>query len=292
MSTTPNRRKRITVVLAIVAVVVLAASAIFGRFGFTSVCSQCGAIRDTTEWQIPLTSVTIFSHSSEHASPVSTVLTSSGIIATHQHQWLFCQGSPMRTLTFLCLLSLLITGCVSSRSREDSFVSLHGRVEQTLAGWCDCGPVNRNEVVGGRFFEVAPLHSRCRILVSERKFFTQKEWEKQYAYATNQANDFMTMTNRTHTQAAQQVTGLMSLFSLPSWSYESIGVDVALQEPEMSYPGMEKESAEAQKYFDDIVRLLKPYHRANKSLQATRDGVSSSAIVEDVIRPACLSSGR
>jgi hypothetical protein len=30
----------------------------------------------------------------------------------------------------------------------------------------------------------------------------------------------------------------------------------------------------------------------NKSLQATRDGRSSSAIAENVIRPACLSSGR
>ncbi len=30
----------------------------------------------------------------------------------------------------------------------------------------------------------------------------------------------------------------------------------------------------------------------NKSLQPTRDGVSSSAIAENVIRPACLSSGR
>jgi hypothetical protein len=30
----------------------------------------------------------------------------------------------------------------------------------------------------------------------------------------------------------------------------------------------------------------------NKSLQATRDGRSSSAIAEDVINPACLSSGR
>jgi hypothetical protein len=29
--------------------------------------------------------------------------------------------------------------------------------------------------------------------------------------------------------------------------------------------------------------------RANKSLQATRDGRSSSAVAEDVIRPACLS---
>jgi hypothetical protein len=92
MSTTPNRRKKIAVAFTLVALVMFAASALFGRFGFTSVCSQCGAIRDTTDWQIPLTSVTVFSHSSERGSPVSTVLTSSGIIATHQHQWLFCQG--------------------------------------------------------------------------------------------------------------------------------------------------------------------------------------------------------
>jgi hypothetical protein len=32
--------------------------------------------------------------------------------------------------------------------------------------------------------------------------------------------------------------------------------------------------------------------RRTKSLQATRDGGSSSAIAEDVISPACLSSGR
>jgi hypothetical protein len=31
---------------------------------------------------------------------------------------------------------------------------------------------------------------------------------------------------------------------------------------------------------------------SNKSLQATRDGRFSSAIAEDVINPACLSSGR
>jgi hypothetical protein len=31
---------------------------------------------------------------------------------------------------------------------------------------------------------------------------------------------------------------------------------------------------------------------SNKSLQATRDGVSSSAIAEVVISPACLSFGR
>jgi len=93
MSTTPRSRKKIWVACAILAVVGLAASTLFGRFGFSSVCSRCGAIQDTTEWQIPLTSVTVFKLSSEHASPVSTVLVSSGIVAAHQHKWLFCQGA-------------------------------------------------------------------------------------------------------------------------------------------------------------------------------------------------------
>jgi hypothetical protein len=93
LDTTPNRRKKIAVAFALVALMVVAAAAFFGRFGFASVCSQCGATRETTDWQIPLTSVAVFSHSSEHATSVSTVLTSSGIVASHQHQWLFCQGS-------------------------------------------------------------------------------------------------------------------------------------------------------------------------------------------------------
>jgi hypothetical protein len=92
MSTTPNSRKRIAIACAIVAVVGLTVSALFGRFGFVSVCGRCGAIRDTTEWQIPLTSLTVFRLSSEHASSVSEVLTRTGIVAAHEHKWLFCQG--------------------------------------------------------------------------------------------------------------------------------------------------------------------------------------------------------
>jgi hypothetical protein len=87
-----KRKKRFLIVGASVLLIALVASALFGRFGFTSVCSRCGEIRDTTEWQIPLTSVTVFSPSSEHTSPVSTALTTSGIVAAHEHQWLFCQG--------------------------------------------------------------------------------------------------------------------------------------------------------------------------------------------------------
>ena len=41
-----------------------------------------------------------------------------------------------------------------------------------------------------------------------------------------------------------------------------------------------------------FIRLHERAMWPNKSLQATRDGVSSSAFAEDVISPACLSSGR
>ena len=47
--------------------------------------------------------------------------------------------------------------------------------------------------------------------------------------------------------------------------------------------------------FDEVSRRIewsKNEFSHSLSLQATRDGVSSSAFAEDVISPACLSSGR
>ena len=38
--------------------------------------------------------------------------------------------------------------------------------------------------------------------------------------------------------------------------------------------------------------MLEHYEEGRRSLQATRDGGASSAIAEDVIGPACPSSGR
>jgi len=169
----------------------------------------------------------------------------------------------MKTLAFLCLLSLLFTGCASSRSREDGFALLHSRVERILAGRCDLGPVTRDKITG-RFFEVVPRHSGCRILVFEREFFTQKEWERQYAFVTNQMTRFLIRTNQTKAEAARELAAVEQMRRLPEWSYDGIGVDVDLQTPEVVYPGMEKDQAEARKFFDEIVSLLKPY-RANRS---------------------------
>ena len=75
------------------ALVVLAAYIAFcGAFGYSSVCTRCGAVRLTTEWQIPRTSIPVFSRSSIQQTPVSLCLTTNHIVASHSHQWVFVQG--------------------------------------------------------------------------------------------------------------------------------------------------------------------------------------------------------
>jgi hypothetical protein len=92
MTANPTRRKRRTALVVGFAVLILAGSALFGAFGFSSVCTRCGSIRNTTEWQIPLTRVTLFRTSSEHETPVSAELLRSGAVSRHEHQWLFSSG--------------------------------------------------------------------------------------------------------------------------------------------------------------------------------------------------------
>lgn len=66
--------------------------AFFGAFGYSSVCSRCGAVRQTTEWQIPRTSIPILSRSSVRQTPVSLSMTTNRIAPPHGHQWVFAQG--------------------------------------------------------------------------------------------------------------------------------------------------------------------------------------------------------
>jgi hypothetical protein len=62
------------------------------RFSYDSVCSQCGAIQNTTEWQLPFSRHTIFKHSTIESTPLSRYLTTAGIISEQPHQWLFGHG--------------------------------------------------------------------------------------------------------------------------------------------------------------------------------------------------------
>ena len=65
---------------------------VHGVFTFSSVCSRCGGVRRTTEWQIPHTEITLFTYSSEATTPLSQVLMTNNIVPTHNHNWLFAHG--------------------------------------------------------------------------------------------------------------------------------------------------------------------------------------------------------
>lgn len=76
------------------ALIVLAITFVFWpfRFSYDSVCSQCGAIMQTTEWQLPYRHYTFFTCSSIRQTSLSSYLTSSHIVGTHSHHWLFAHG--------------------------------------------------------------------------------------------------------------------------------------------------------------------------------------------------------
>ena len=181
----------------------------------------------------------------------------------------------------ICAMSLFITGCALVQTHQDSFVSLHSLVKQTLADSCDCGPIITNEVLGGCYFEVSPMPRGLRISVSEHPFLTQKEWDRRYTSGTNLMAQFMEMAQTNHpvdtnhpidVKTAHRILGVTNLFGLadlPDWSYRNIGVDVSVQEVEVVYPGLDQDDAVAQKRYKEIVRLLKPYHRANTALEPT-----------------------
>ena len=184
----------------------------------------------------------------------------------------------MRTLVALCGLVLVMAGCASVRTREDSFTSLQSLVKRTLASSSDCGAIVTNEIVGGRYFEVKPQPRGLRITVSERQFFSQKEWERRYASGTNLMSQLMEMAMTNHLTDANHpidaktaellsgVTNLFGLSDLPGWSYQNTGVDVRMEEVDEVYPGLQEDDEEAQKRYKEIVKLLERYHRAKKAL--------------------------
>ena len=174
----------------------------------------------------------------------------------------------------ICAFPFVI-GCALVQTHQDGFVALHGLVKQTLADSGDCGLIATNEIVGGRYFEVSPRPRGLRITVAERPFLAQKEWDRRYASGTNLMSQFLDVARTNHpvdtnhsidAKTARRFVGVTNLFGmldLPEWSYQSTGVDVRVQEIDEVYPCLQEDDAEAQKRYKEIVKLLKPYHRAN-----------------------------
>jgi hypothetical protein len=79
-------------------VLVAAALALYGAFGSISVCGTCGAVQDSTEWQIPFRSVTYWHSTSITQTPLSAVVAKRQLAACPSHNWLFIHGGGNGTL--------------------------------------------------------------------------------------------------------------------------------------------------------------------------------------------------
>jgi hypothetical protein len=71
----------------------LPALAWYGAFSYRSVCTSCGEEQFATDWQIPLTRMTLWRSRSERDTPLSRVVSRYGLAKPGAHAWRFAQGS-------------------------------------------------------------------------------------------------------------------------------------------------------------------------------------------------------
>jgi hypothetical protein len=76
---------------------------------------------------------------------------------------------------------------------------------------------------------------------------------------------------------------LFGLSDLPDWSYQSIGVDVIVQEVDEVYPDLQEDNAVAQKRYEQIVRLLKRYRGANGQDSIQRSAPRTNSMTEELV---------
>jgi len=89
---TDMQRRTAIGLFAVVATLASFPTLIPSPFDCSSVCDRCGALRNTTDWQIPMAEFTLFSHSTESESRLSRALLTNRIVQPHEHRWLFAHG--------------------------------------------------------------------------------------------------------------------------------------------------------------------------------------------------------
>jgi hypothetical protein len=168
----------------------------------------------------------------------------------------------MKPLFPLCLLALILTGCLH-RARNESFESLHARVAASFSSVCDCGPITKSDLVKsndlfiGPYFEVCPKDSAIKIIVCERPFYTQTEWRQKFDKGAKQFDDFAALAKSGGVPQFSPVTKDWVL--LPDWSYKSTGVDVQML-PDITSQGVaEKDKEQAYNVYRQILSLLTKY---------------------------------
>lgn len=173
--------------------------------------------------------------------------------------------NPMKRFLLLCMMASLLAGCAITRRHRDNFASLREEVARRLAADCDCGPVKRVE--GQRSFELLPHNPiHHRILVFEREFLTQKEWNERQI-EQRKTVDYITKNIDTATREEVITAASTITKPLPGFWHGNIAIDVFVDMPEYSYPESEKEGREADKITTKIEALLHPYKTAEQSRQ-------------------------
>lgn len=66
---------------------------LFASFHSSSVCTRCGMIRRTSEWQIPFTRITWLKTFWTRSTPVNAALTGMHLVPPHEHHWSFIYGA-------------------------------------------------------------------------------------------------------------------------------------------------------------------------------------------------------
>jgi hypothetical protein len=88
--TAKQRRTAIGLIVVLASLVTL--TVVSGPFDYSSVCDRCGALRRTSDWELPFTEFTVFTQSTESESLLSRVLLTNSIVPPHSHHWLFIHG--------------------------------------------------------------------------------------------------------------------------------------------------------------------------------------------------------
>ena len=88
-----KRHAKRSIYAAAACLLLLPVLAWYGAFSYCSICTSWGEEQFATDWQIPLTRLTLWRSRSERDTPLSRVVSRNGLATPGAHAWLFAQGS-------------------------------------------------------------------------------------------------------------------------------------------------------------------------------------------------------
>lgn len=90
----PSQKRSTIIIAAIALFCIISILMVFfpSLFSYSSICSECGLIRETTEYHFPFTEIVIYKKAEYEDTTVSSILKKYNIKKCHNHNWLFEHG--------------------------------------------------------------------------------------------------------------------------------------------------------------------------------------------------------